>query len=72
MDREYDLYEMFPDRSIQQRSCVRGTQHALEALREMGQQTGNECFATELSTGEIMARVNEGPQILDDDGSSAN
>ena len=72
MDCEYDLYELFPDRSIKWRSCVRGTQRAVEALQEMAEQTDNECFATELGTDEIIARVNEGPQILDDDGSSAN
>jgi hypothetical protein len=72
MDCEFDLYEMFPDHSIQWRSCVRGTQHALEALQEIAQQTDNECFATDLGTDEIIARVNEGPHILDDAGSSAN
>jgi hypothetical protein len=72
MDCEYDLYELLPDRSLKWRSCVRGTRRAVEALQEMAEQTDNECFATELGTDEIIARVNEGPQILDDDGSSAN
>ena len=72
MNGEYDLYEIFSDHSIQWRSCVRGTQCALEALQEMAQQTDNECFATDLGTDEVIARVNEGPHILDDDRSSAN
>lgn len=72
MDCEYDLYGLLPDRSIKWRSCVRGTRRAVEALQEMAEQTENGCFATEQMTDEIIARVNEGPQILDDDGSSAN
>ena len=38
----------------------------------MGQQTVNECFATDLSTNEVIAWVNAGPQILDDDSWAAN
>lgn len=38
----------------------------------MGQQTINECFATELRSNEVIARVNDGPLILDDDGWTAN
>jgi hypothetical protein len=71
MDSQYDLFERFPDHTLRWRSCVRGTERALEALLEMGQQTVNECFASDLDTNEILARVNEGPQILDDD-STAN
>jgi len=44
----------------------------LEALAE---QTVNECFATDITTQEIIGRVNEGratARILDDDWSSTN
>ena len=40
MDCEFDLYEMFPDHSIQWRSCVRGTQRALEAAARNGSANG--------------------------------
>jgi hypothetical protein len=72
MERGYDLFEIFADHSVHWRSCVRGTNRALEALQEMGQQTINECLATELGSNEVVARVNDGPRILDDDGWTAN
>ena len=72
MDCGYDLFEMFPNHTIQWRSCVRGSERAIAVLQEMSQQTDNECFATELGTNKIIARVNEGPRILEDDGSSTN
>ena len=44
-------------------------------LEALAKQTVNECFATDITTQEIIARVNEGramARILDDDWSDTN
>jgi len=63
MDAEYDLFEVLPGGVPRWRSCVVGRERALAALEVMGRQTLNECFATELGTETILARVNINPQI---------
>ena len=75
MEQEYDVFELFPDHTIRWRVCVRGTQTALAKLEALASLTDNECFATDISTQEIIGRVNEGratARILDDDWSDAN
>lgn len=74
-NREYDLFEVFPDHTIRWRVCVHGTQTALAKLDALAQLTDNECFATDISTQEIIGRVNEGraiARILYDDWSDIN
>jgi hypothetical protein len=75
MDHEYDVFEVFPDHTIRWRLCVHGESSALAKLEALAQQTVNECFATDISTQEIIGRVNEGratARILDDDWGGAN
>jgi hypothetical protein len=75
MDHEYDVFEVFPDHTIRWRLCVHGASSALAKLEALAQQTVNECFATDISTQEIIGRVNEGratARILDDDWGGAN
>ena len=55
---DYDLFEIFPDHSIQWRGCVHGSRSALEQLDMLGNQTPNECFATAILDHEVLARVN--------------
>ena len=75
MDHDYDLFELFPDHTIRWRVCVHGSRLALSKLEALAEQTVNECFATDISTQEILGRVNEGrdtARILDDDWRGAN
>ena len=75
MDREYDVFEIYPDHSLKWHACVLGTPRALEKLKALSQQTLNECFAADLSTQEIIGRVNEGgavAQTLNDDEATPN
>jgi hypothetical protein len=75
MDHEYDVFEVFPDHTIRWRLCVHGASPALAKLEALAEQTVNECFATDISTQEIIGRVNEGratARILDDDWGGAN
>jgi hypothetical protein len=75
VDHDYDVFEVYPDRTIRWRICVRGTRPALDTLEALAKQTVNECFATNVSTQEIIGRVNEGraaARILDDDWGGTN
>ena len=75
MHRQYDIFEIYPDHSVKWHACVVGLARALEKLDALGRETLNECFATDLDTQQIVARVNAGPpvtKIVDDDTASAN
>jgi hypothetical protein len=70
MDREYDVFEIYPDHTLRWRVSVLGRQATLAALEALTNETVNECFATETGTQEIIGRVNEGrarARILDDE-----
>jgi hypothetical protein len=56
---DYDLFEVFPDGSVKWRVGIRGTQLALATLAAIGKQTVNECFVKNLSTQQVIGRVNE-------------
>jgi hypothetical protein len=74
VERDYDLFEVFPDHTVRWRVCVHGTRSALAKLHALAKQTDNECFAADISTQEVIGRVNQGratAEILDD-WSSAN
>ena len=58
MDRDYDIFERFPDTSLRCLTRVHGTRHVAKILEERGMQTTNECFAINVRTREIIARVN--------------
>lgn len=58
METEYDVFEILLNRSVKWHLCVREKQRALDMLKAVGSRTFNECFATDLGTGEIIARAN--------------
>jgi hypothetical protein len=59
MDSDYDIFEKFPDTSLRLLTRVQGTQHVPKVLEEHGKRTRNECFAMNIRTREIIARVND-------------
>jgi hypothetical protein len=59
MNRDYDICERFPDASVRCLVRVHGTQNVHEILQERGKHTTNECFAMNIRTTEIIARVND-------------
>jgi hypothetical protein len=76
VETEYDVFEILLNRSVKWHLCVREKQRALDMLKALGSRTFNECFATDLGTHEIIARVNSvsiGTQsVLEDYRSAAN
>jgi hypothetical protein len=66
MERDYDICERFPDASVRCLIRVHGTQNVARVLEERGKHTTNECFAMNICTTEIIARVNEkvAPRII--------
>ena len=60
MEIEYDVFEILLNRSVKWHRCVPEKQRALEILKALGSRTINECFASDLWTGEIIGRVNSG------------
>lgn len=60
METEYDIFEVLLNRTVKWHLCARGKQSALDVLKALGSRTFNECFATDLGTQEIIARVNCG------------
>jgi hypothetical protein len=59
MDRDYDILERLPDASVRCLIRVHGTPHVPKILDELAKQTSNECFAMNIRTREIIARVND-------------
>ena len=59
METEYDIFEVSADLTIRWHICVSGKKRALNALKIVGLQTLNQCFATELKTGEIIGWANK-------------
>ena len=59
MERDYDIFERLPDASVRCLIRVHGTLHVPKILEERGKQTTNECFAMNIRTREIIARVND-------------
>jgi hypothetical protein len=59
MERDYDIFERLPDASVRCLTRVHGTLHVRPVLEERGNQTTNECFAMNIRTREIIARVND-------------
>jgi hypothetical protein len=60
VDREYDLFEQFPDGSPMWRGRALGLPEVRRQLTELSRKTKNEYFAMHLSTKEVVARVNVG------------
>lgn len=59
MNREYDLFEKFPDGSLLWRDVVLGHEKAIHRLRELAAKTQNECYAMHLATNVILASMND-------------
>ncbi len=59
MERDYDIFERLPDNSVRCLVRVHGTLHVRTVLEARGKQTTNECFAMNIRTTEIIARVND-------------
>jgi hypothetical protein len=59
MERDYDIFERLPDASVRCLIRVHGTRHVPKILEERGRQTANECFAMNIRSREIIARVND-------------
>ena len=60
-EREYDLFERFPDGSPIWRGRASGLNDAEVKLRSLAGTTSNECFALYLPTKEIVLRANAAP-----------
>jgi|GEM_PF-3223160 len=62
MDRTYDIFEVLPDKSLLWKACVLGAQNVADVMADIGKRTANECFAMNINTKEIIARVNVKPR----------
>ena len=58
MDREYDIFEVYPNGDVLWRMCVTGLDNARLKLTELGKLSSNPLFATHTPTQEIVAQVN--------------
>jgi hypothetical protein len=59
MERDYDILEKLPDASVRCLVHVHGTACVPKVLEQLAKQTTNECFAMNIRTREIIARVND-------------
>jgi hypothetical protein len=55
MDREYDLFEVFPDGSLIWRGSVTGHEKAIQGLRESAELTDNEFRVLHILTNTLFA-----------------
>ncbi len=58
MDREYDLFEKYPDGTVLWKSSVVGHENAICKLKELAASTKNECFLMHLPTNTVIASMN--------------
>lgn len=58
MNREYDLFEIFPDGSALWRHTVTGHEEAIKALQEFSAKTTNEVRLMHLPTQTLIAAMN--------------
>jgi hypothetical protein len=58
MNREYDLFEMFPDGTALWRLTVTGRQEAIEVLHQLCTRTANEVRVMHLPTNTVIATAN--------------
>jgi hypothetical protein len=59
MERDYDIFERLPDASVRCLTRVHGTLHVRQVLEARGKLTTNECYAMNIRTREVFARVND-------------
>jgi hypothetical protein len=76
VDRQYDLFEVTPDRSPLWREAVTGHENAIQRLRELSARTTNEVRILHLPTNTVIAAMNAPPDALGDfwvqDGKSSD
>jgi hypothetical protein len=65
MDRDYDLFEKFPDGSTRWRAFVPGLENAVVKLEALAKLSPNEHLAIHRTTHEIVRRVNATPAATD-------
>jgi|SRR5438270_4710976 len=58
MEREYDIFEEFPDGELMWHGNTVGLSSARRRIQELAGTTRNECFIVYLPTKEVVARVN--------------
>ena len=58
MDREYDIFEVYPNGDLFWQGCVVGLENARLKVAELGQKSSNRIFATYTPTKEIVAQAN--------------
>jgi hypothetical protein len=58
MDRDYDLFEHFPDGTLLWRETVSGHEDAIRKLRELAAKTKNEVRVMHIPTNTIIAIMN--------------
>jgi len=58
VEREYDLFEKFPDGSLLWRACIKGLENAIAALKEFARHSSNEHFAIHTPSKAVVARIN--------------
>ena len=59
MDREYDLFEVFPDGSLIWRESVTGHENAIRSLMELAELTPNEVRVMHILTNSLIAILNK-------------
>jgi hypothetical protein len=57
MDREYDLFEVFPDGSLIWRQSVTGHENAIRRLQELVELTDNEFRVMHVLTNTLIASM---------------
>jgi hypothetical protein len=60
MDRDYDLFEVFPDGSVVWRESVTGHEKAIRRLRELVQITDNEFRVMHILSNTMIASLKRG------------
>ena len=58
MEREYDLFEQFPNGDVLWRMTVTGHENAIQQLRELAATTYNEVRVVHLPTQSVIAVLN--------------
>ena len=58
VDREYDIFEKFPDGYVLWKGCVAGLEDAIAKLKHQASLSPNEHFVRHTPTAAIVARLN--------------
>jgi hypothetical protein len=54
VQREYDIFERFPDSSSLWRICIRGRYEVQRELQDLAEHSENEFFAIDIKTGVLL------------------